>query len=61
MDDAKQLKLFDTCLCVWCKKPESEHGKPGQSPMGSSFDKLCPVNNVTSQFYTPPLKERKDK
>lgn len=51
----QQLMLFDIHLCVWCKHPESEHGKPGESPMGKLTDRLCPVPGVSSQFYTPPL------
>lgn len=39
--------------CVWCRHPESEHGKPGESPMGTPTDRLCPVPGVSSQFYTP--------
>ena len=45
--------------CVWCGRPEEEHGPPGVSPhgLGTSTDRLCPVNGVTSQFFTPPHKK----
>lgn len=44
-------------LCVWCKRPEAEHGPSGASPMAARCtDRLCPVPGVTSQFYTPPPK-----
>lgn len=45
-------------LCVWCKHPESEHGHAGASPLGKPTDRLCPVDGVTSQFYTPPLRQQ---
>lgn len=42
--------------CQWCGKSYDEHGNPGASPLAKSRkDRLCPVNGVTSQFYTPKI------
>jgi hypothetical protein len=38
--------------CVWCGRPEAEHGPPGASPLGGPGDRLCPAGGVSSQFYT---------
>jgi hypothetical protein len=41
--------------CVWCNRPESEHGEP--VPMlrdeKGRLGRMCPVAGVTSQYYTP--------
>lgn len=40
--------------CVFCGRPEAEHGPPGASPLGGPDDRLCPVDAVSSQFYAAP-------
>lgn len=42
--------------CQWCGKMIDEHGPPGKAQMATSRrDRLCPVEGVSSQFYTPKL------
>lgn len=53
-------ECIDTCL--WCGKTEAEHGGPG--PMVGRFGitedmKLCPVEDVTSQFWSSRAAARK--
>lgn len=44
--------------CAWCGLPLEEHKPPGESTLGRPKDRLCPVGDVTSQFYTPAVEGR---
>lgn len=42
--------------CAWCGFAEAAHGAPGASAMarekGQPHWRMCPIEGVTSQFYT---------
>lgn len=42
-------------LCAWCKQPKAAHTKTSRGDF--TDQKLCPVDGVTSQFYTPMRRE----
>lgn len=52
---------MNTWPCIWCGKPEAEHGPPGESEYaqtcGMDSWRLCP--GTTSSFYQPLKSHRK--
>lgn len=44
--------IIDTdLLCMFCRRPEDEHGPPGEGFHAHPTDRLCPVPGVTSQYF----------
>lgn len=57
------MSTLDNEPCVFCKRPRTEHGTPqdmldyNTNPPTATgrMGQLCPVEGVTSQFWTPAL------
>jgi hypothetical protein len=51
--------MTEADLCMWCRRPEGEHGPPGETALGGPDGRLCPGPGVSSQFFTrPPSRPR---